>query len=609
MKGAPRSEQFDDIYFSAEDGLEETAYVFLAGNNLPQAWDGFENGSEARRESFTIAETGFGTGLNFLTAWKLFEETTSKGQRLDFISVEKYPLTAEEIRGALAPWANFFETRIEQFLDLYPIRIAGFHRIKINSQITLTLIFDDINEALPKLDACVDCWFLDGFTPAKNPDMWSDVVFQQMARLSRRGTTFSTFTAAGDVRRGLEATGFSVEKKKGFGHKRDMIAGAYQGENKSVGKNRGRVSGKALKYGSKIAIIGGGLAGTSCAYVLKQYGYEPVIYEQGDVLPGGASGNLIGLYNPRFSKLRDDLSDFFAPAYAHFIRFAKQAGDEIEYTPCGTLHLMGDEKKEERLKSMARHWMWHEDHVQLLNAAQASKIAGIEIDDGALYLPDAGSVCPKKLCAYYARGVEIHLNAKIEDLLNIDADGVVLATGSGVQNFEGLTWLPVEDVRGQVTLLEETSKSHKLKCNLCYGGYLSPSHEIDGKAIHVAGSTFEKWVTHMDVTQKNHNDNIRRLKENIDGLAEEDFVVSAGGVGMRAATNDRFPVAGAVPNHANVYVSAAYGSHGIIGSFTSAHVIADMMRGGALSLPEGAVRALSPYRFVERAAKKGRILV
>lgn len=584
MKGAPRSEQFDDIYFSAENGLEETAYVFLKGNNLPQAWKGKEN--------FTIAETGFGTGLNFFSVWKLFEETAEPNQTLDFISIEKYPLTPKEIKQALEPWKDFFKNRIDIFLAQYPLRIAGFHRIKISQQITITLIFDDVKEVLPKVDAQVDCWFLDGFTPAKNPDMWSNIVFQEMARLSKAGATYATFTAAGDVRRGLTASGFSVQKQKGFGRKREMIAGEFQGEKKILKPH--------LKLGARVAIIGGGLAGTSCAYVLKQYGYKPVIYEASDALASGASGNRLGLYNPRFSKLRDDLSDFFAPAYAHLIRTASQIGEQVDYTPCGALHLMNDSKKEERLKSMASHWLWHSDHVKILDTDMASEVAGIPLDCEALYLPDAGYISPQKLCSYYARDVDVHLNTKIDDLSILEEEAVILTCGAAVQNFDVLSWMSIEEVRGQVSLFKETEKSKPLKSTLCYGGYLLPS--VNG--AHITGSTFEKWVNHTDVTEENHQDNMRTLKDNIGVLEGADFNIQSGRAGLRAATNDRFPVVGAVPDQDHVYVSAAFGSHGLVGSITAAHYIVDLMRGGPLSLASKTAKSLSPQRFLDRARKR-----
>lgn len=252
MQKAPRSERFDDVYFSAEGGLAETRHVFLNGNGLPGRWQG--------RRAFTICETGFGTGLNFLAAWALFERTAEAGQTLHFISFEKYPLMTEEIRAMLTPLQPStplpasplirgeglpaisppplqgggsrrgvetpeIKDSLDEMLALYPENPEGVHRIQLNDAVTLTLIFDDVNAAIPAMTETVDAWFLDGFSPAKNPDMWTDVLFENMARLSAPGATLATFTAAGAVRRGLERAGFHVEKRPGFGHKRHMTIG------------------------------------------------------------------------------------------------------------------------------------------------------------------------------------------------------------------------------------------------------------------------------------------------------------------------------------------------------------------------------------------------
>ena len=601
MKDVLISERFDDIYFSKEDGLAETQHVFLDSNNLPDAWTG--------QDSFTIFETGFGTGLNFFSAWKLFEENSDTSQRLDFISVEKYPVKPDDILKALEQWLPFFKGRVENFIKLYPIRIAGFHRIQVTNQITLTLIFDDINEALPRINASVDCWFLDGFTPAKNPEMWTDILYKNMARLSVENASYATFTAAGNVRHGLEDVGFSVEKKKGFSHKREMIVGRF-----NMPSSRRRTgSGKAGKdsdlrrndTGKKIAIIGGGLAGTSCAYVLKQHGFNPVIYEAGEQLGNGASGNNVGLYNPRFSKRRDALSDFFAPAYAQLIRVARQAGEYIDYNPCGALHLMNDDKKQIRYSEMARNWGWDDAHIKEVTADQASEIAGIELDHDALYLPDSGTVNPQKLCEYYAHDIEVHYNAPIQNITDLEEDIVILACASTVNKFSELSWLELENVRGQVSDVAVTDISKNLKCNLHYGSYISAQKNN----VHSIGSTFEKWIDHTNVTEENHAENIHNLKSNISTLKRDNFKITGGRAGMRVATNDRFPVIGAVPNHQDIYVSTAFGSHGIVSSIMGAHVIADLVRGGSACLPEDVLYQLSPRRFIDRAAKKGRVLV
>jgi tRNA 5-methylaminomethyl-2-thiouridine biosynthesis bifunctional protein len=221
MSATPRSEIFDDVYFSAVDGLAETRHVFLEGNNLPDAW----MGDGAGCDEFVIAETGFGTGLNFLAAWDLFARSAVDGQNLHFISFEKYPLSVEQIGEYLAPWKDQFKTILPVYLNNYPDQLVGVQHVQMDEHIELTLIFDDVNEAIPKLEARVDAWFLDGFKPSSNPDMWSETVFSNMARLGKAGCSFATFTAAGFVKRGLMAAGFEVDKVRGFGTKRDMLVG------------------------------------------------------------------------------------------------------------------------------------------------------------------------------------------------------------------------------------------------------------------------------------------------------------------------------------------------------------------------------------------------
>ncbi len=598
----PRSEEFDDVYFSAHNGLEETHHVFIKGNGLPHFWQG--------KEAFTVLETGFGTGLNFFATWKLFEETAEPNQTLDFISIEKFPVTIEFIQKALSPWDEELGSYIKKFSALYPIRSSGFHRIKLSEQVTLTLIFDDINDALPNIHSKVDCWYLDGFTPAKNPEMWTDTLYSAMARLSHTEARVATFTAAADVKRGLEEAGFNVEKTKGFRYKRNMFTGHFEGREASLKQHKLKIP-KALSNTAKgrIAIIGGGLAGTGCAYTLKQYGFTPVIFESGNTLAAGSSGNSLGLYNPRFSKLRDNLSDFYAPAYAQFIRTAKLLTQEIDYNPCGTLHLINNENKAERFTSMAKTWGWHEDHVELVNKAKASEIAGIPMDCDAVYLPDSGSVSPNKLCHYYAQDIEVKLNTKINNdslqELQRDYDAVIFANSISATKFEELSWLTTDIIKGQTTYIKTTNKSAALNCNVCYSGHISANQN----GYHLIGSTFDKGIEDREVIDLDHQNNLDKLYEHIPSLASEKFEAYSGWAGIRLATRDRFPVIGPVPNTNNMFVSTAFGSHGLVGSIAGAHLLADYLRGQTLSLAIDTAYELSPQRFIDRASKKGRILI
>ncbi len=561
MGDAPRSELFDDVYFSADDGPGETAHVFLDGNNLPARWQG--------RDRFVIGETGFGTGLNFLLAWDLFERTADKGAFLDFVSVEKFPLSVEEIRKGLSPWSALLSPYLDKMLAQYPIRVPGFHRIVFDNRVVLTLIFGDANDVLPEIEANIDAWFLDGFTPAKNPDMWTDKVFTEMARLSNAGATFATFTSAGFVKRGLQAAGFSVEKKKGFGRKRDMLAGFIQGPQSTVARPR-----------RKIAIAGAGLAGCAAAWVLTQYGFDPVLYDPNGIA-SGASGNPVGIINPRFQAFRDAQSDFYTAAFAQTVRTFSRF-DDIGYTRCGSLHLVTDEEKEKRFTRSVENWGWHDAHMRYLPKEEASEIAGVTIDKAALYLPDSGQVNPSALCRAYAKDIPL-----IEEKYSGDGP-VIMATAIA----EGLQ---AHTVRGQITIVKANEKSAALKTNICYGGYMSPSFT----GVHVIGSTFQKWLSDTTVRAEDDRDNLAKMAENIPGIGALEIIGQR--AALRAASQDRFPIVGEL--NGKIY-SIAHGSHGIGTTLAAAHLLADFLRGGPFSLGKSTVNALSPARFSARAAKK-----
>lgn len=584
-----RSKLFDDIYFSAENGLEETRHVFLHSTGLPDVW--------RDTDRFVIAETGFGTGLNFLAAWSLFNTTARPGQRLDYVSFEKYPLSGTDIAGALQRWRDELGDLTDRLIQQYPLRIPGFHRLVFDERVRLTLIFDDVNEALPQLDVPggVDAWFLDGFAPAKNPEMWSETVFREMARLSRTGTAFATFTAAGTVRRGLEQAGFAVEKRSGFGRKRDMLAGHFAGTTPQ----------ETQRFGpSRIAILGGGLAGTSCARVLKESGVLPVIFETAGTLAAGASGNERGLYNPRLSTHRTAESDYFTAGFALAVRMFRrlQAETDIGWTPCGNLHFITDGDRERKLSGAFTSWGWHAAHMSLMDAQAASEAAGVKCTHAALFLPDAGMVSPRALCHAYAKGIEVRLStAGLQPVVRADGwivggenfDAVILANGIAAAAYG----LPLHTVRGQTTLAIATQASSSLRSGLCFGGYMTPARA----GFHMIGATFQKWLPDAQINQQDDRDNIERLSRCFPELAAT-LQPSGSWAALRAVAKDRLPVAGAVPGHPGLYVSTGHGSHGIVSSLAAAHLIADMMTGAPPCLPRRTRDLVDPARFTGKSA-------
>ena len=219
VENTPRSLRFGDLYFSDLDGLDETKYVFLNGNKLPEIW--------RSTDRFIIAETGFGTGLNFFATWQLWRETSTPNSNLIYYSIEKYPLTISQIAKSISHWPDL-KPLLEEFKkDYVSTEINSQTLLFDKGSVTLRLIFGDVRQVLSQATFSSDAWFLDGFAPSCNPEMWSDNVFREVARLSKKGSRLATFTAASDVRRGLTNVGFNMVKTPGFGKKREMLTGYF----------------------------------------------------------------------------------------------------------------------------------------------------------------------------------------------------------------------------------------------------------------------------------------------------------------------------------------------------------------------------------------------
>lgn len=220
-KNTPVSTEYGDVYFSADNGIQESQYVFIDSNNLAARF--------SNTNSFNIAETGFGTGLNLALACKLWDSLSQPNSTLFITTFEKYPLALEDINKAADNWPEL-DLFYSRFLPMYTSLKPGCNIIEIKELRTvINIIIGDINDTITSLASTfVDCWFLDGFAPSVNPQMWTDTVISNVARSAKAGSTFSTFTAAGDVRRALIKHGFTVQKKTGFGKKREMIFGVLE---------------------------------------------------------------------------------------------------------------------------------------------------------------------------------------------------------------------------------------------------------------------------------------------------------------------------------------------------------------------------------------------
>ena len=292
----PHNANFNDVYFSTDSGCEESEYVFLKHNHLPTSW--------CDTRHFVIAETGFGTGLNFLLTAQCWMQTKSADSHLTFYSVEKFPLSLSDLKKANACWPELSGIA-EHLQQAYPSNIPGFHTIQFEElSITLVLMIGDVLDMIPQMNCVVNSWYLDGFAPAKNPDMWSEQVMAAIASKSREGTRFSTFTAAGFVRRNLISAGFEVQKQAGYGRKREMLCGQMLlNPDREKRKNPWfeLPQNTYKKSDQAVVIIGAGLAGLSCAWVLAQQGIKSVVIDAGNNIAVGALGNLVGIVLLRFA--------------------------------------------------------------------------------------------------------------------------------------------------------------------------------------------------------------------------------------------------------------------------------------------------------------------
>ena len=635
QQGQPKSTQFDDVYFSKEGGVAETEHVFLQHNDLPARWQ--------NKSSFIIAETGFGTGLNFIITADHWLKHSHLDAQLYYYAIEKYPLSRDNLATALSAYPQF-TPHISTLLINYPLPVQGMHALKLaDGQITLNLLFGDINDMLAGMSHRVDAWYLDGFAPSKNPEMWSDNVFAEMARLSHPGSTFSTYTAAGFVRRGLADHGFEVEKIKGHGHKRDMLKGRCI---KPAPAQSSAPWFKLPHFQSEqktVAVVGAGIVGVTTAWALAKRGWQVSLIDRHSGLAQEASGNPAGVILPRLSLQSSVDSDFYDAAFVltvNQLNQLKNQYDDLHWWQTGVMQL----PTSARIVKQMEEGQFNQHYAQVLSAEQASEIAGIPIPSDCQYFPAAGWLSPRSLSEYLLADAKQNI-AFIHDtevstieqqdkqwLLNnsagqtiVHVDAVVLANAHDVTQFDQTRHLSIQATRGQITYLNAGSESKKLRCPVCYDGYVLPALNDQ----HLIGATFQPDKTSVDVTADDHEDNIRRLKHALPAIFNTGE--QSGRAAIRAMTADRLPMVGPVANiehfyqqysdlqkgrpaHQYVdgeylpglYVNVAHGARGLTTSFLSAELIAAQLNNQPVPVSERVQQALSPIRFVIRALKKGK---
>lgn len=555
--GTARSIMFDDVYFSARGGVAETEHVFLAGNGLPARWQ--------NRARFTIGELGFGTGLNFLVAWKTFLESGSG--HLHVVSVEKFPLIVAQLREALAHYPQL-ATQADQLIANYPLRLPGLHRLQFD-RVTLTLGFGDVAELLPEIDASVDAWFLDGFTPAKNEAMWSDAVFHEIARLSAPDATFATFTAAGAVKRGLQAVGFHVEKVQGYAHKRDMLVGRRDGEVRETPAPK------------SAAVIGGGIAGCTVARALAERGLRVTLYEKSSIA-SGASGNMAAVLYPQLTKYYTPATQWHFTGYDFMRRSLQRWGVQAHQT--GMLKIAKDDDDIARLGQIRNSLQLDPTIARWVEADEASQLLGAPVYRPGFWFPHGTWLEPAQLCrALLAHpNITVHEQHGIASLDELAAEITVIANAHDANALLSET-LSLGLTAGQVSLLETDAV---LQAILCHKGYtISTPYGL------VTGATYDRNDLSGAVTQRNHYQNLMEMEQALPHIRAH---AVDGRTALRAATPSRLPYVGAIRE--GVYGSIGHGSRGMISAPLAAEVIAASIMNEPAPVSRSLRRVLAPRR-------------
>jgi len=585
--GLPYSTQFDDVYFSVnpdhpQHGLAETRHVFLQHNQLQARWQQLPTD---RPSHFVIVETGFGSGLNFLAALQLWQETAPTNVHLHFVSIEIAPFTLQDLQMAHAHFpelAAMSQALCQQYHLLQP----GINQFELPAfSASLTLHIGDSQQILPQLQLQADAWFLDGFAPAKNPQMWQPYLFECMARCAHAGTTFATFTSAGLVKRGLQAVGFQVEKTRGFGKKREMLCGAWP------------LSEQSPAALPKVAIIGAGIAGCSTAWQLAGLGCEVHVFERAAQIANGASGNPRGMLYPRLNAEKPQNDQLAWRSYSFSVRhYASLNLGEEAFQVCGLLQLGSNPREHKRVKKVASRYA-NLGLLQQLDAAQASVQAGVSLAHDCLYFDSGAWVNPATACARMMdhANITLHTQQDIQQLsphqqgwqlvshtgeINDYFDAVIVCNAADAAKLLPDSGMWLNPVRGQMGMIAGQPSMQALKVVLCGDGYLTPLFQ----GQHAMGATFAPGDRSTEVREQDSLSNldmVGKLSPQFDHVSAA--VVTYARASSRCGSPDYLPYVGpvlptatlnaqeaaisdfaALPAPQGLYVHVAHGSKGLM---------------------------------------------
>lgn len=591
--GTPYSERYGDLYHSAQGGLEQTRHVFLAGCGLPQTWAG--------RERLVVLETGFGLGLNFLATWQAWRGDPGRCRRLHFVSIEKHPFRRDDLRRLLARWPELAPLAA-QLAEAWPMAVPGLHRLHFeHGALTLTLVFGDAVDWLPRLALDADAIYLDGFSPDRNEELWSADTLAAVSRLARPGARLATWSVAVPVRERLETCGWRIERLPGFGNKKYMLAGRLS-----------REAGESAAPDRRVVVVGAGAAGSSAAHRLAARGYAVTVIEREAAPAQGASGNTAGVFRPLPSLGDTPLSRLLR---AGFLYGGRHLGGlpGVRCGLTGVLHVARDARHEDTQRRVIETQAPPAELVRFVERDEAAALAGWPVEMGGWWFPGGGWINPPSLCAANLAGIPVRYGAAVACMERqhglwrlFDADGALLAEAPSVILANGIDGprlapgLPVRIGRGLVSHLPEAAVP-RFDIVATRNGYVTPA--VDG--IHCAGATLNTDDPDPAPRLDDHRENLLRLDAILPGYgAGLDPAQLAGRVGFRPMSPDRLPIVGPLSASDGLWTINGFGARGLVWAALCGELLASQIAGEPLPVENELAEAVSPARFADRARRR-----
>ena len=604
----PISKQFGDVYFSKDNGLLETRHVFLNGNDLTERLSQLHD-----YQYFCVGETGFGTGLNILTLWQLWQQVRlDNHSHLHVVSVEKFPLNKADLIRALNVWTEL-KPLAEKLIQQYPLPIAGCHRLSFpEERFSIDLWLGDAQDIFPTIPKTqtVNAWFLDGFAPSCNPDMWQANVLDHMVRLSDFGTTFASFSVAGVLKRGLKQHGIQISRPRGFGHKREMLKAIWLDTSQTETQSQDSETTIAAPPKSetskqrKIAIIGAGIAGLSSAWAFAQRGHQVTIYEQNEPL-SGASGNPLALLNPKLCPIEQAHEHLMTLSWQHALNFYPQfkAFRSIQVQQIAL-------KNADELSGLV------EQYPENVLTANTTLECFPETEFPSLTLHQAGAVSPHQLRDEILQHANIRIEkVKISRLESTDSQvtlwqdqQIIAITDHAIvccakQSAELFKNYPVlKPIRGQVSWVENSQRPLALDQAYSYGGYCM---QLDTAQL-ILGASFYPNRDDAEVLTEDHVHNYELIHNVFPKYAQGLPSVDTwqGRASVRAQSLDYLPLVGKIQNFGQIYTFAGLGSKGFLFAPLCSEILAALILGELCPVPQSLLDKLNPQRFQKKLKAK-----